>query len=590
MPLQDLIHKFEEGEWSKSIKTIVIVMALLVLALIYNLREFRNFTAPEAMDMAQVARNVAEGKGFTTQMVRPLALHLIQEHQGNKVALLKQDFPDISNPPVYPLMLAGLMKMLPFEWEIPKTAQMGRYQPEFWIALFNQIWFIGIILLVFHLARRLFDPSVAWFSATMVACSDLFWKFSMSGLPTLFVVLLVMLITVTLVGIEQRVREGAPGGGWCVGRGLLLGVLLGVGTLTQYGFMWLLIPVILFLALYGGEGRVKMIVLATVVSVLMVAPWLVRNYEICGLPFGVSTYTLSQDTARFAGSSLERTLQPDPTLLSAFALEDVIRKFLLNAPGLLQNDLPKLGGTWLSGFFLVGLLSAFINPSLTRLRRYVLVCLALFGVVQILARTWLTTTNPMVVSENYLFWFAPLVIIFGVGFFHMLVANIEVPFEQARKWITVFVGVILCAPMVFTILPPRSLPVCYPPYYPWLIQKTAGYMQESELVMSDMPWAVAWYGRRQCLWMTMNPRKEFFTINDYYKPIKALYLTHITLDERFLTKLVKGEDRAWGRFILESLLKGNVPAGFPLRNAWADVLPDQIFLSDWERWRTPAKR
>jgi hypothetical protein len=119
-----------------------------------------------------------------------------------------------------------------------------------------------------------------------------------------------------------------------------------------------------------------------------------------------------------------------------------------------------------------------------------------------------------------------------------------------------------------------------------LLQKTAGYLKTDELMMSDMPWAVAWYGRRECVWLTMNVKPDFFTINDFQKPVKGIYFTHLTLDERFLSRLVKGDDRSWGRFVLESLLKGNVPVGFPLRNAWSDVLPDQVFLSDWERWRS----
>ena len=43
-------------------------------------------------------------------------------------------------------------------------------------------------------------------------------------------------------------------------------------------------------------------------------------------------------------------------------------------------------------------------------------------------------------------------------------------------------------------------------------------MTETELVMSDMPWAMAWYGRRQSVWTTLNieDRKrgdDFFTVS-----------------------------------------------------------------------------
>lgn len=66
--------------------------------------------------------------------------------------------------------------------------------------------------------------------------------------------------------------------------------------------------------------------------------------------------------------------------------------------------------------------------------------------------------------------------------------------------------------------------------------------------MSDIPWAVAWYGKRQCVWVTMNWRKEFYEINDYQKPVQALYLTQRTTDSRFLSNWVLGENQGWATF------------------------------------------
>src|SRR5439155_4903871 len=86
-------------------------------------------------------------------------------------------------------------------------------------------------------------------------------------------------------------------------------------------------------------------------------------------------------------------------------------------------------------------------------------------------------------------------------------------------------GLIMCLPMIFTFLPPKPSPVAYPPYLPPLIQRTALWMKENELIMSDMPWAVAWYAQRQCLWLTLDADAEFFAVNDFLKPVRALYLT-----------------------------------------------------------------
>jgi len=49
-----------------------------------------------------------------------------------------------------------------------------------------------------------------------------------------------------------------------------------------------------------------------------------------------------------------------------------------------------------------------------------------------------------------------------------------------------------CLPLTFAMFPPKISPVVYPPYYPPEIQQTANWMKPDELMMSDVPWAVAW--------------------------------------------------------------------------------------------------
>jgi len=173
--IQEWIHKFEVGEGTHVVRLVLAILAFLALTALYDIREYKNFSTAEAMDTAQLARNLAAGDGFTTQCIRPLSIHLVEQHQialkqrTNDFSMLKSSHPDLANPPVYPLILAGLMKVLPFQWEIPKVEVPGgtvffRYQPEILIAFFNQALLIAAILMVFRLARRLFDATVAWIS------------------------------------------------------------------------------------------------------------------------------------------------------------------------------------------------------------------------------------------------------------------------------------------------------------------------------------------------------------------------------------------------------------------------------------------
>jgi hypothetical protein len=143
--LQEWIHKIEEGVGAVWIKRAFVLLAFAGLAAAYDVREYKNFSSPEAMDGAQVARQIAAGHGFSTKFIRPLSIKLIQEQQGRGVKPLEGPHPDLANAPVYPLLLAGLMKALPFRFEIPESSKFERFQPEALIAIFNQALFVALL-------------------------------------------------------------------------------------------------------------------------------------------------------------------------------------------------------------------------------------------------------------------------------------------------------------------------------------------------------------------------------------------------------------------------------------------------------------
>ena len=109
-------------------------------------------------------------------------------------------------------------------------------------------------------------------------------------------------------------------------------------------------------------------------------------------------------------------------------------------------------------------------------------------------------------------------------------------------------------------------------------------MKPDELMMSDIPWAVAWYGRRQCMWLTLDADEEFYKINDYQKQIRSLYLTPKTIDSRFLSDWIRSGEHSWGSFVLSIIVGKEVPKYFPLRRMPAGFMPEQLFVSDRQRW------
>ncbi|MCX6881032.1 MAG: glycosyltransferase family 39 protein [Verrucomicrobia bacterium] len=593
--LQEWIHKLEEGVGVKQIKLVAIWLGLAAFITFYNLREFKNFSSPEAMDAAQVGRNLAEGRGYTTRYIRPLSVALLQSHRGAAGHGLSGYHPDLANAPVYPTILAGLMTTLPFSYDILDAEKFLRYQPEMFIAIFNQCLFLILLVSVFRLAKRLFDSPVAWLAVFSLGASDLFWRFSVSGLPTIFLALILCWIVLLLVHLDEWAQEENPPASRFLFLGLAIGGLLATAVLTRYSLIWLVPVVVGFIAWIAGPRRVPAMAGCMVVFLLLISPWLARNYSLSGTLFGTAGFAISEETSAFPGARLVRSLpQNFAAELNRLGLEAYGRKLILELARLIQDDLPKMGGSWLSAFFLPGLLIPFRNPLLNRLRWFLVAAITVLLLTQALGKTSLTNTSPTFNGENLLVLISPFIFIFGSALFFLLLDQIEFAWQPARGLLIAGFALLCSAPLVLTLLPPRSFPLSYPPYLPPVIQNTSKWMTEKELMMSDMPWAVAWYGNRDCVWTTLDSgldqTSDFYRINDYMRPIQALYLTQITMDTKFLSEMVRGgAEGVWGRFVLDSLLRTNVPSGFPLKQAPKGYLPEQLFLSDRIRWKAGEK-
>jgi hypothetical protein len=182
----------------------------------------------------------------------------------------------------------------------------------------------------------------------------------------------------------------------------------------------------------------------------------------------------------------------------------------------------------------------------------------------------------------------------------------ELPSVAVRLGVVVVVAILACQQMILTLLPPRISPVAYPPYWPPDIQRFSVWIHPDELMMSDIPWAVAWYGGRQCSWTTINSRYEFSQLNDYIKHVSALYLSRDLLDARLCSDCLQGVVDSWSSFVFERIGAEKIKQPdatetwgrimfranpnelrdyFPLNSAPSDIYSG-LFLADYPRWKT----
>jgi len=620
--IQTLIHKLEV-ESARGLNYVILALVIIGLGLWYDTHCYRNFDSPEAMDAAQVARNVAQGRGFTTQYIRPFSVYLLQQHNrvpgpnltgGTNLVDAAQIYgrhPDLANAPLYPLLLAGLFKTIQPDWNLDlndsfwsDSGRFLRYKPEFIVAIFNQLLLLTVVLLTFRVARAVMEASAAWLVAFIALFSDELWKLSVSGLPTLLLLVIFLGLVWCLVAFEALSRTENADVRRQFKLAALAGLLTGLGLLTRYSFGCLILPVGAFLAAFGGIRRAGLVLMALLVFAATVAPWIIRNYVVSGTLFGTAGYAALEESYLFPGGTLMRSLHPETYGAFAHIAYLALIKLKVGLPELVESGLLRLGGSWIAVLFLAGLLMAQRSDAARRLRYFTMMCLGVLLVVTAVGRTHLSVVAPAANTENLLVLLTPLVIIFGVTFFLMLLNQLALPSLTARYGAAGIVVMLACLPMILTLLPPKSAPTAFPPYYPPDMQRFTRWLQPEELMMSDIPWAVAWYSDRQCALLTINAKYEYSQFDDYVKHISALYLTRDTLDGRLLSECLYSGGDSWNSFVFDRIAvykikseasdswgqiafnpnRNGVPSTFPLNCAPSDMMSYSVFLADRQRW------
>jgi len=615
--ITEWIHKFEVGEGVRWVRAAAGLLACLTVALLYLLFEYQNLKDPAAMDTAQVARQLARGEGFTTQFIRPLSVQLLEQRAEaiglphDDAARLTTPHPDLANPPLYPVLLAGWLRLVGSDPTITDPRRFTVHGPDRAVVLFNVGLFLALVLVTYALGRYLFDGFVGALSALVLIGSEFFWREAGSGQTAVLGTLLTTLLAWGLLRFDEAAREEPTRPAQLLGLAALLGGLTGLAAMTCYGLLLLTLPLGLVLLPIWTGRRWSAWLAALAALLIVVAPWLVRNYQLSGNLFGTATATLFADTADFPGDTLERSLTAQAALP---ALGEGLQRGIQRASRVLQQDLPTLGGSWVAAFFLVGLMFRFSSPTRNVLRSFTLLTLLVLLPAQALAGPGASGTSAYA-GTAYLAMVAPLVFVLGTAFFASLLDHVDWEVEGIRGLVVGAFVVIALAPMVLMLLPPSRDPRTYPPYHPPLIHGLRTWTQTDELLISDIPWAVAWYADRKAIWLPRNavePRgqEDFSAVHELRHHVVGLHLTQLTTDARFATEMLlpitrrdqfraqaqldglewsetnPAEAIGWPEFVLLTLGERRPVQGIPLRSVHlVHVSLGQLLMMDRPRWQ-----
>jgi 4-amino-4-deoxy-L-arabinose transferase-like glycosyltransferase len=594
--VQNVVWQIELGRGKVFVQWALIVLATVTLALLYTATQFRGLAKREAMDQAQLARNIANGEGYTTHFIRPASLWFLRE-RGKDFQLMRH--PDLVNPPLYPTILAGLFKVAPKKFVEPPSIEMHVYEPERWIIVpFGQLCLVATVLLVWFWTRQIFDRRIAAASGLILLLSDTLWQYAISGLNTMLLMLLTVAAIFLLYQLDRRLNplpatdeENAPtptpasSAFSPVSLALIAGsaVLTALAFLTRYTAGVLVLPLALYAgAIVGKRRRWAAMAAYAVAFLVVISPWLARNWQISGTIFGLSQYEFVQRAGPFSGETFERSLHPDFENFSPF--RNMAGKFMAGVGDQIRS-VRNIGSDFTVFFFFTGLLYGFRRASTARLR------LMVVGTLVVLMATvalvgYHPETHDALQGGNLSVILLPFVVVFGTVFFFLLFERLNIAVPALR---VAAIGLFVLAnisPMILRLLPPNPGPYPYPPYLAALTTEVGSWTEPDEIISSDMPWAMAWYGQRRCVWLPTTV-EDFVELHDFWVPrgFSGLFLTPYAMDRPLFSGVIRGEYQAWATLIRS----GQLPSRFPLDKG--TVLPpynEQFFLSNRPLWQKAA--
>jgi hypothetical protein len=573
--IQEFIHWLEAGEGAQWLRWAAVLALTLVLSLVVAWKQFHGPVTETTLLQADLGRQLARGEGFTTHVNFPQTVAYLQA-RGVRFDPA-QPYPELHHAPLYPLAIAGALRLLPESYRerlfAAPPAPPDGFGADYFLLGLNLLLLWLAAWLTFDLGRRLFEERAGWLAAFALLLSVPIWQqtVTVSGLPLLMVLALAAFSIWHRVEVAAEPPDGTPAPVFRLFAWLgALGAACGLLFLAEYSAGALALVALAY-AGWRFEGRARWVALGAVAAGFLVVsgPWIARNFSLTGWPVGLAL----QNVALKAGDSTAEPATLRATLsaeMPPIDLNKLGNKTLTSLQENLKSRLWSGGAMWLTAFFVAGSLYSFRSAVANRLRWMFVVALAVLLLAQAALNSG-ESDRPVAV------WLAPLVMVFGAGFFFVLLGSNA----TLSRWPRAVAGLLLVAqalPLLHDALEPRRLHFQYPPYYPGLIFGRQREFAQRGIVgryglMSDVPAGVAWYGGGR-VWAQPARLRDFYAVT-FIQPIGELLLTPRTLDRPFFSELnakpllpeLPGVHAShfdeWGE-IYAGLLTGRFPAGFPL--------------------------
>ncbi|MCK5849385.1 MAG: glycosyltransferase family 39 protein [Kiritimatiellae bacterium] len=557
--IQDLINSFDHGTGARITRGFILLFIAVVIFAIYIHSQSPGLKNRNAMEQAQIARNLATGNGFTTQCIRPTDMQYFNKDSGI--------CPVTRHAPLYPLLLSTVLKTIKPPTKMETSFLHSRLSvfaaDQQAVIPLTIIISIATGLIIFLMGCRLFNTRTGLVASILYLLTEAVLYDGISGTSIPLVSFFTASASYAAIIASRNKAEGHAIYTWFIPF-VTAAVLCGLACLTKYAAIALLPALVVYIGVGFNRGRLPAIIAFVIIFCITVSPWMIRNHKICGNPLGISPYSqVMHNSPQYPDDSFDRTLDVHVNNHQfASAVKSKLRSGLSKLADL---DIRLLGGGLIMCFFLVSLFNRSDQQETTLCKWG-----TTLGILLLLPILAVTDAN----ESRLLHMFLPMITLCGTVFFFESMARSDFLEDE---WQTVLTWSLILSTALLTALASSSnrKTTAYPPCFPPFISYIDNLVEPGKTICTDIPWATAWYGNRRSILLPVT-RADFLTINEKHISLHGLYITTETSDRPYTTDLRDGYNQEW-----LPVLNGKVPPDFPLQHGIS--LPgnkhDQIFLT-----------
>ena len=477
-------------------KKSLLLVLMIAIAVIYLFFDFKGLTATDGMEKAQLAREISRGS-FKTKSIRPISFGQFINQKKRTPFLHEVSRSDTYHAPLYPMVLGVVFKAVDAgnskKWKMDEDDVV--YQLDRVIVGLNMLFFMMAGGIAYLLARKLFDPTIATITFFILITTDLFWRFTQTGNASSLMLLLFMAAAYCIyLATETTVEESRN----TFLFGTLAGGFLILLSFTHWMALWLLVGYLIYAFFFiRPVGGIATIVI--VIAGLAFAYPVFNNFRQTGNPFGTAFYTLYTGL----GTNEEIAFRSFSTGEIYFNIKDIILTFTSNLLSGFTRMFEYTGFIFAAPIFFLSCIHQFKSEVVSKFRWGVLI-IWVFASIGMAAYGY---GDDAYYSRQLHFLFGPVMAAFGIAMVAILWSRspMELAWKSGYIWI---IGAISSIPIFFS-LPQAAINSLESakPASTWPVTSAAALnrnmsrlVRPNKYVLSDQPWAVAWYADRHAIW------------------------------------------------------------------------------------------